>query len=121
VRISEFRTAGLLQRRHIAAMIPFKFIGKEKEVERKAQEGGDISALESGGPIQYGRNRTPKTYAADPSQVLRANKFGLCQLIRESGVRQHAVERFRNGERVHPATRLKILKALKKLEKAIVR
>ena len=115
----EFQTAGLLQRRHIAASGDFKFIGKE--IERKAQEGDDISALESGGPIHYERNRTPKTYAAEPSQILRANKFSEPQLRREAGVSQHAVERFRKGERVHPATRLRIIKAMERLETAFVR
>jgi hypothetical protein len=112
----EFHTTGLLQRRPISAMTPFQFIGKE--IERKAQEGEDISALDSSGPVQYCRNRTSKTYAADPSQILRAKKFGLRQLVRESGVQQHAVERFRNGERVHPSTRVRLLKAMEKLEKS---
>jgi hypothetical protein len=113
----EFHTTGLLQRRPISAMTPFQFIGKE--IERKAQEGEDISALDSSGPVQYRRNRTPNTYAADPSQILRAKKFGLRQLVRESGVQQHAVERFRNGERVHPSTRVGLLEAMEKLEKAL--
>jgi DNA-binding LacI/PurR family transcriptional regulator len=38
-------------------------------------------------------------------------------LMRESGVSQHAIERFLDGEkRVHPATRLKIARAVERLE-----
>ena len=110
----DFRTSGLLQRRPIKAMLPFRFIGKE--VERKAQEGEDISAIESDGPIRYGPGQTTKTRAADPGLILRAKRFGRRQLCRESGVHQHAIERFLNGERIHPSTRERILKAVLKLE-----
>jgi hypothetical protein len=44
-------------------MSPFLFIGKE--VERAAQEGEDISAIESGGPIKYQAGQTAKTRAVD--------------------------------------------------------
>jgi hypothetical protein len=108
-------TNGLLQRRPIEAMIPFRFIGKE--IERKAQEGEDISVLESTGAVEYQRGRTAKTHAADPGLILRAKRFGLRQLIRKSGVKQHAVERFRNGDRVHPSTRARVLKAVERLER----
>jgi hypothetical protein len=43
-------TNGLLQWRPIEAMKPFGFIGKE--IERKAQEGEDVNALDPSGPIQ---------------------------------------------------------------------
>lgn len=49
----DFYTRGLLSRRPIRAMIPFVYIGKE--IERKAQEGEDISALGNAGPIEYHR------------------------------------------------------------------
>jgi hypothetical protein len=50
-------TRGLLLRRPVEAMIPFIFIGKE--IERRAQEGEDVSVLENTGPIQYRPHQTP--------------------------------------------------------------
>jgi len=111
----DFRTSGLLQRRPIKAMLPFRFIGKE--IERKAQEGEDISAMDSSGPIRYEPHQTTNTRAGDPRWILRAKRFGLRQLIRESGVHQRAVERFLAGERVHPTTRARIQKAVDRLER----
>jgi hypothetical protein len=107
-------TKGLLQRRPIKAMKPFRFIGKE--IERKAQEGEDISVLETPGLIQYEPGRTAKTRAANPMVILKAKRYGLRQLSRESGVQQHALERFLEGKRVHPKTRNALLKAVEKLE-----
>ena len=49
-------------------MTPFVFI--RKEVERRAQEGEDVSGLENNGPIKYHRNQTAKTRAADAGLVL---------------------------------------------------
>src|SRR5439155_8638385 len=49
-------TRGLLMRRPIKAMTPFIFIGKE--IERRAQEGEDVSILGNSGPIQYHRQQT---------------------------------------------------------------
>ena len=37
-------------------------------------------------------------------------------LMRESGVSQHAIERFLDGERVHPATRARVGRAVEKLK-----
>lgn len=70
-------------RRPILAKPPFHFIGKE--IERKAQEGEDVSVLESKGPIRYEPGQTAKTRAADPALILRAKRYGLRQLSRESG------------------------------------
>jgi hypothetical protein len=109
-----FWTRGLLQRRSIKAAKPFCFIGKE--IERKAQEGEDISAIESLGPMRYEPGKTKNTRAADPGHILRAQRFGVRQLIRESGVKQHAVERYLRGQRVHPSTRARILESVHKLE-----
>jgi hypothetical protein len=107
-------TTGLLLQRPIRAMLPFRFIGKE--IERKAQEGEDISIPETRGPIQYAPRQTPKTRAADPGLIARANRFGLRELMRESGASQHPTERFLRGERVHPSTRAKLAQAIQKLE-----
>jgi len=109
-----FWTQGLLQRRSLKAARPFCFIGKE--IERKAQEGEDISVIESPGPIRYEPGKTKNTRAAEPGHILRAKRFGKRQLARESGVGQHAIERYLDGERVHPETRLRILEAVERLE-----
>jgi hypothetical protein len=97
-------------------MNPFQFIGKE--IERKAQEGEDISAVENSGPISCQAHRTRNTHAADPGLILRAKRFGVRQLMRESGRSQHVVERFLDGDRVHPKTRARMMKAVQKLEPA---
>jgi hypothetical protein len=107
-------TRGLLIRRPIQAMNPFLFMGKE--IERKAQEGEDISAVENSGPITYQAHRTQNTHAADPGIVLRAKRFPLRQIMRESGLSQHAVERFLDGGRVFPQTREEMMKTVWKLE-----
>jgi hypothetical protein len=112
-------TRGLLMRRPIQAMTPFIFIGKE--IERRAQEGEDLSVLENTGPIQYHRHQTAKTRAADAGLILRERRFPLRQLMRESRASQHATERFLEGERVHPATRVRLARAVEKLERGPLR
>jgi hypothetical protein len=112
-------TRGLLLRRPAWAMLPFEYIGKE--VERRAQEGEDFSLLENTGPIKYDRHQTAKTRAADAGLILRARRFPLRQLMRESGASQHAIERFLDGDRVHPATRDALERALEKLERQRLR
>ncbi len=96
-------------------MTPLIFIGKE--IERKAQEGDDVSLLENTGPIQYQRHQTVKTRAADAGLILRARRFPLRQLMRQSRASQHAIERFLEGERVHPATRKRLALAVERLER----
>src|SRR5262249_34430917 len=56
-------TSGLLSRRPIEAMMPPVFIGKE--IERKAQEGEDITVLEDARPIRYEPRQTLATRAGD--------------------------------------------------------
>jgi hypothetical protein len=106
-------TRGLLLRRPIQAMTPFIFIGKE--IERKAQEGEDLP--EGSGPLRYQAGQTGKTRAADPQLILRAKRFSGRRLKCESGVGQHAFERFLRGEPVHPSTRAQLAKAVEKLER----
>jgi hypothetical protein len=108
-------TRGLLLRRPIKAMTPFIFIGKE--IERRAQEGEDVSVLGSAGPIQYHRQQTAKTRAADAGLIVRARRFPLRKLMRESGASQHAIERFLHGDRIHPGTRARLARTVEKLER----
>jgi hypothetical protein len=109
-------TSGLLSRRPIQAIPPFILIGKE--IERRSQEGEDISIVEGTGPVRYQRRQTPKTRPADDTLILRAKRFSMRQLMRASGVSQHAVERFLRGERIHPGTRERLAKAVEALEGA---
>jgi len=108
-------TRGLLKRRPVLAMLPFEYIGKE--VERRGQEGEDPSILEKGGPIRYGSGRKAKTRSADPALIEKARRYGLRQLMRESGASQHSTERFLRKERVHPGTRKKLADAVANLER----
>jgi hypothetical protein len=94
-------TRGLLLRRPIQAMTPLIFIGKE--IERRSQEGEDISVLQSSGSIKYHARQRVKTRPADAGTIARARRFGLRQLMRESGRSQHPVQRFLDGDPVHPA------------------
>jgi hypothetical protein len=107
-------TRGLLLRRPITAMTPFVFIGKE--IERRAQEGEDVGALGNAGPVQYHQRQAANTRAADPGLILRARKFGIRPLMRQCGASQHSTERFLHGDRIHPATRVKLEKAIRELE-----
>ena len=108
-------TSGLLRRRPIRAMRPLRYIGKE--IERKAQEGEDISLAESQRPIEFQPRRTTNTRPADAGLVLRAQRFSARQLRRESGVSQHAIERFLRSARVHPDTRARVAEAVEALER----
>jgi hypothetical protein len=49
----------------------------------------------------------------------RARRFPKKLLRRESGVSQHAIDRFFRGERIHPGTRKKLAECLENLEKGI--
>lgn len=96
-------------------MTPFLFM--DKEIERKGQEGEDISIIENSGPMTYSARRTKNTYAADPALIVRARRFPLRKLIGTSGASQHAVERFLEGHRLFPKTRARMINALLKLER----
>lgn len=77
----EAYTRRLLLRRPIQAMTPFIFIGKE--IERRAQEGEDVSFLENAGPVRYHGGQTAKTRAADVGLIARARRHPLRRLMRE--------------------------------------
>jgi hypothetical protein len=102
-------------RRPIQVMMPLRYIGKE--IERRAQEGEEIGVFEGSGPIQYQSGRTLNTRAADPGLILRAKRFSKKRLMRESRISQHSLDRFLNGERVHPRTRARLAEIIEKLEK----
>lgn len=108
-------TRGLLLRRPIQAMTPFGFIGKE--IERRAQGGEDISVLERSGPITYRRGQTAHTRTADATLLRDLKSFAIKAIVRESGLSRYAVRRALRDERVHPQTRLKLMKAARILKK----
>jgi hypothetical protein len=106
---------GLLLRRPIQALTPFIPIGKE--IERRSQEGEDVSFLDNPGPVKYHPRKTANTRPADAALILRASRFGKKQLRRESGASQHAIDRFFRGNRIQPGTRKKITETVEKLER----
>ena len=99
-------------------MIPFEFIGKE--VERAAQEGEDISTLESGGPIKYQAGQTAKTRAADVGLRMKLNQFSLNQL-QQSGLSRDTIIQAKPRARLHPESRILLAQAVEKLEREMVR
>ena len=109
-------TRGLLLRRSVEAIIPLIPIGKE--MERRSQEGEDISILDSAGPVIYHPGKTANTRPADAALIQRARRFPKKLLRRESGASQHAIDRFFSGNRVHPNTRKKIAQTVQALERA---
>jgi hypothetical protein len=107
-------TRGLLLRRPIEAITPFIAIGKE--IERRSQEGEDISVFDNAGPVKYHPRKTANTRPADAALILRASRFSKKLLRRESGASQHAIDRFLRRERIHPSTRKKLAEVVEKLE-----
>jgi len=101
-------------RRPIEAITPLIPIGKE--IERRSQEGEDIGALDYSGPVKYHPRKTANTRPADAALIARASRFSKKLLKRESGVSQHAIDRFFRREKIHPATRKKLAEVVEKLE-----
>ena len=108
-------TRGLLLRRPVEAITPLIPIGKE--IERRSQEGEDMSVLDNVGPVQYHPRKTANTRPADAALVMRATRFSKKLLGRKSGASQHAIDRFLRGERIHPGTRKKLADAVADLER----
>jgi hypothetical protein len=106
-------TRGLLLRRPIHAITPFIPIGKE--IERRSQEGEDISVFDNAGPVKYHPRKTANTRPAGAPLIIRASRFSKKLLRRESGASQHAIERFFRGERIHPGTMKRLADAIEKL------
>ncbi len=107
-------TRGLLQRRPIRVLLPFVLIGKE--IERRGQEGEEISVLENAGPIQYSQRQTLKTRPCAPELVKRLNRFSLSQLER-SGLSRDTIIKARRGERVHPSTCTQLADTVQNLDR----
>jgi hypothetical protein len=108
-------TRGLLLRRPVEAITPLIPIGKE--IERRSQEGEDLGVLEYSGPVKYHPRKTANTRPADAALIQRARGFPKKLLRRKSGVSQHAIDRFLDGERIHPGTRKKLEQTVEELER----
>jgi hypothetical protein len=57
------------------------------------------------------------TRPADAALIQQARRFPKKLLRRESGVSQHAIDRFFRGERIHPGTQKKLAVTVEKLER----
>ncbi len=68
--------------------------------------------------MEYPPGKTLRTRAADAGLIARAKHLCLSvpQLMRVAKVSQHSAERFLRTERIHPATRMRIGKAVEQLE-----
>lgn len=95
-----------------------------KEIERKAQEGEDISVIENPGPRIYGVGHARKTRSADLELIVRAKRLledGVIsqrRFVRLADVSQHSFGRFLDGARVHPGTRKAVSNAVEVLEQS---
>jgi hypothetical protein len=98
-------------------MIPFITIGKE--IERKAQEGEDISSLENPRPIRYQSRQTVNTRAVDPVLQKRMEQFSLREFT-QSGLSRDTVIQARRGARVHPDSRARLEKTVNELARQLV-
>jgi hypothetical protein len=86
-----------------------------KEIERRSQEGEDISVLDNVGPVRYSPRKTANTRPADAALIQRASLFPKKLLRHESGVSQDAIDRFFRGERNHSRRRKKLAEGVEKL------
>ena len=115
-RVLQSLQTGLLLRRPVQTITPFIPIGKE--IERRSQEGEDLSVFDTAGPIKYHTRKMANIRPADAALILRASRFSKKLLRRESGASQHAIDRFFRGERIHPGTRKRLAQAVEKLERS---
>jgi hypothetical protein len=109
-------TRGLLRRRPIEAITPFRFIGKE--VDRRMQD--DLNVFSDVRPIEYRadgqeQTRKPDILPEGPHYIARVleqnvEKQSTKELARKTGLDRNTIRRLRRGERVQPKTRLKLLK-----------
>jgi hypothetical protein len=108
-------TQGLLRRRPIQGVPPFRLIGKE--VDRSAQD--DYAVFSDVTPLEYGTSRSDEEGGSHSSiiQLLqqRMKTIRIKELARQTGVDRNAIRRVLRGEHVQAKTRVKLLKAVAKL------
>jgi hypothetical protein len=109
-------TRGLLRRRPIEAITPFRFIGKE--VDRSMQD--DLNVFSDVRPIEYRPDGQQQAHKSDIlpeghryiARVVENNigKLSTKELARKTGLDRNTIRRWRRGERIQPKTRLRLLK-----------
>ena len=108
-------TQGLLQRRPIHGVAPFRLIGKE--VDRSAQDDyavvSDVTPLEYGTP-QGAKVNVPLSDNRAIAELLeeKLKAVHIKELARWTGIDRNTIRRVLRGERVHAKTRLKLLKVI---------
>ena len=110
-------THGLLRRRPIHGVSPFRLIGKE--VDRSAQD--DYAVFSDAKPLDYGSSQSGEVNLSPSSQnsiiqmlEQKLKTIPIKELARQTGVDRNAIRRVLRGERVQARTRLKLLKAASK-------
>lgn len=106
-------TYGLLRRRPIHGVPPFRLIGKE--VDRSAQ--ADYAVFSDAKALDYGSSQSEENVLMDNRNSIvqmleqRLKSIPIKELARQTGVDRNAIRRVLCGERVHSKTRLRLLKA----------
>jgi hypothetical protein len=108
-------THGLLRRRPIHGLAPFRLMGKE--IDRSIQD--DFAVFSDSKPLEYGpqpldqANVRLSTHGAITEMLKqRIQAISIKELARQTGVDRNTIRRVLRGERVHSKTRAKLLKAV---------
>jgi len=94
-----------LRRRPIEAILTFRLIGKE--IDRHIQD--DVNVLSDIRPPEYQESGSTAG-VLDPILIRKLQSQPIRRLMRITRSGQHTVERALRGERIHPRTRLKLMK-----------
>jgi hypothetical protein len=107
-------TRGLLRRRPILGVPPFRLIGKE--VDRSAQD--DYAVFSDVKPLEYGSSQSGEANFSLSSQnsvvqmlEQKLKSIPIKELARQTGVDRNAIRRVLRRQRVQAKTRAKLLKA----------
>jgi hypothetical protein len=111
-------TRGLLRRRPIEAITPFRFIGKE--VDRRMQD--DLNVFSDVRPIEYqpvvqSQPRRLEIWPEGHHYIARTlektlEKLSTKELARKTGLDRNTIRRVRRGNRVRRRTRVRLSKVL---------
>jgi hypothetical protein len=107
-------TQGLLRRRPIHGLAPFRLMGKE--IDRSTQD--DFALFSDSKPLEYSHQpgdqaNVPLSSHSAIAEILKRKirAIPIKELARQTGVDRNTIRRVLRGERVHAKTRLKLLKA----------
>jgi hypothetical protein len=104
-------TRGLLRRRPIQAITPFRFTGKE--VDRHVQD--DANVFSDVRPLEY-QQEGSSSGSIDPVSARKLQSQSRRHLMRITGLGQHTIERALRGERIQARTRLQLMKVARTLK-----